>query len=86
MSKTIDSEIQSAIGSTQPFTRARQKALAQLKWVISDDDGHYLIAGVDTQFTGDKSQASVYDGRDNQEMKLRFFRAVTGRALRVELI
>lgn len=81
--------IQKACDSTPPYTKAREKALAGVRWALKSDDG-YLVLGKSVifdapRFVASVKDATIYDGRDNEEMKRRYFEALTGKSLIVEL-
>lgn len=76
----IAKQIQSACQATPPFTTARNKALADVRWVLRDQFGDY-VADTNSPFidmTIERERALVFDGRDNEEFKVRYYNAVTG--------
>lgn len=86
---TLTTAIQGACDATPAFTRARRKALAAVKWRLRSPDGQY--AGLDPRefyrcTLTDAEHASVFDGRDNEVMKCRYFSAVLKVPLTVELV
>jgi hypothetical protein len=86
---TLDAKIKAACDSTEPFTRARKKALAAVRWVLRDHLGEYVAIPVTAhgiQMTKDITAACVFDGRDNEKMKVDFYRAVTGLDFAVEVL
>lgn len=87
---TLDQRIKAACDATEPFTKARKKALAEVRWVLRDQFGHYVAKTVrladGVQMTADASKTVVFDGRDNEVMKVNFFQAVTGLDLEIVLV
>lgn len=63
-------------GTTKTGSHARSKALAGVQWFLATEDGRavglrglvYTLVPIE--------EAEIYDGRDNEEMKLRYFEAV----------
>lgn len=84
MSETLTRQIKSACGSTQPFTKQRNKALASVKWRLRCG---LLYAGLDglEVVLVEQDNAQVFDGRDNEAMKKRFYEAASGYKFEVEL-
>lgn len=77
-----------AMKGTKPFTNARNDALATVRWVLATDDGRFVAVN-DTAQAGlarDPAKATIYDGRDNEELKTLFFEAILGVALTVVLL
>jgi len=70
-------------GSTKPGTSARNKALAEVQWFLASDDGRAVgLRGLATALVP-LEEAQIYDGRDNEEMKRRYFEAVLKVTLKV---
>lgn len=70
-------------GPSKPRTRARMKALAGVKWFMATDDARAVgLRGV-TAALVPLEEAEVYDGRDNEEMKRRYFEALLKVPLKV---
>ncbi len=55
---------------------ARKDALKKLQWVL-------VIDGWPVQ---DESGALIFDGRDNEEMKVRYYKAISGREVEIHLV
>ena len=77
---------------TKPFTAARKKALSQVKWVLSNDAGN-LWAAMDNSEIGGRvyltpkiEDAVIFDMRDNEQIKCRFYSALLKTPMVVELI
>jgi len=63
-------------GPTNPGTSARNKALAEGQWLLASDDGRAVgLRGLASALVP-LEEAQIYDGRDNEEMKRRYFEAV----------
>ena len=68
-------------GPTRPKTKARMAALASVKWLLATEDGQAVgIQGMAAKLVP-LEEAQVFDGRDNEDVKQRFFEAL----LRVRL-
>lgn len=83
--KTIQSEINRACDSTKPFSKARSKALADVKWRLRCG---LLYAGLNESLDVvlvERGAAQIFDGRDDQDLKQRFYRAASGYKFEVEL-
>ncbi len=63
-------------GETKPGTRARAKALAGVQWFLATEDGRAVGPRGTTYALVPVENAEIYDGRDNEEMKRRYFEAV----------
>ena len=63
-------------GPAKPRTRARMKALAGVQWFLATDDARALGLRGLTAALVPLEEAEIYDGRDNEEMKRRYFEAV----------
>lgn len=77
-----------ATAGTRPFTRARNRALARVRWVLATNDGRFVaVDGRGLARLADRqAEAAVYDGQDNEELKARFFEALLGERLTVVLL
>jgi len=75
--KTIQSEITRVLTETQPKTKARNKALASVRWVLASEKGFCALQGVKIVFVPDVASAQVFDGRDSEETKASFYSAIT---------
>jgi hypothetical protein len=63
-------------GPTRPKTKARMAALASVKWFLATEDGQAVgIRGVASKLVP-LEEAQVFDGRDNEDAKRRFFEAL----------
>jgi hypothetical protein len=63
-------------GGTKPRSRARAKALAGVQWFLATEDGRAVGHEGMTYGLVPLEEAEIYDGRDNEEMKRRYFEAV----------
>ena len=88
MSTLIQDSIASSIQNTEPNTMKRMRALAKVRWVLATTDGKFV--SVDNQaratLTNELSQATIYDGRDNEDLKCRFMETLLRVPLLVVLI
>jgi hypothetical protein len=80
--------ISRAIRGTKPQTNARMQSLANVRWVLATDDGRFVAVDerAHAQLVSNPSQAVVYDGRDNEALKTRFFVALFKVPLSVVLL
>lgn len=86
--QTIDSAIATAVATSAPG-KARKAALMGVRWVLRS--GSFFVGPIDAKtmdcpLVTDRSQAQVYTGCDNHEMKARFFSAIFGAPFTTELI
>lgn len=88
--KTIEQAIAKAIESTPERTKARNQALASVKWRLVTPLG--LCAGLSNHFPFEEilvvpedPRALVFDGRDNEQAKLQWFKLATGQNLEIQL-
>ncbi len=88
MPSLMDKTIAHACVGTKPRTRGRMKALAKVRWVLATDDGWFVRVDrlISVSLTRNAGLATVYDGRDNDEMKCRFVEAMLHVKLTVVLI
>ena len=81
--------ITQACASTAPRTQARKDALANIKWRLKASGQNLYIAlggGLfDDKALVPKENALVFDARDNEAMKLRYYEAITHLKLEIEL-
>lgn len=74
----LQSAIERACTASAPFTARRTTALAEVRWVLASDDGRFV--SVDSRgfagLTDAAAEATVYDGRDNERLKVAFFEAL----------
>lgn len=88
MPSLIQREMHRRMRGTKPGTAARMTKLASVRWVLATDDAHFVA--VDDQaavsLTRDAGKAAVYDGRDNETLKLRFMEALLREPLQVVLL
>ena len=83
---SLFSGIEAASVGTPPKTTARNKALASVKWVLKEACGLYVgLKNLQTVLV-DKSEATIFDGRDNEAMKQKYFTALTGGNFTIELV
>lgn len=80
--------ISKAVQGTEPQTKARMQALASVRWLLATDDGQFVT--VDDKgkasLIRDPAKAAIYDGRDNEKIKLRFMETLLGVPLTVVLM
>jgi hypothetical protein len=75
-----------------PAGRARLAELKAIQWRLVDAVGNYVqpCGGMADLMNpprfGPLDTAAVFDGRDNEDQKLRYFTATTGRVLSVEIL
>ena len=86
--KELESKIAAAI-TLAP--KERTKALKSIRWRLKvssiTNDVYINSESLDGQYLTDiPSEATVFDGRDNQEMKLRYLGILTGETLEIELL
>lgn len=88
MSSLMEKTITQACVGTNPRTRARMKALSKVRWVLATEDGWFVRVDslMSVSLTRNAGLATVYDGRDNEEMKCRFMEAMLHVKLTVVLI
>lgn len=88
MPTLINREIADAVRGTAPRTSARMRALASVRWVLATDDGRFVTVDerASVALTGEPAKAAVYDGRDNEELKVRFMEALLHVPLTVVLL
>lgn len=83
MSETITQQIKAACGSTKPFTKERNKALASVKWRLRCGLLYAGLRGTEIVLV-EQSSAVVFDGRDNADLKRNFYQLVSGYKFEVE--
>lgn len=73
--------------AAHPERKARWKAMKQLKWrMYCPQLGLWAgMRGLDIVPVASVGEALVFDGRDNEEHKLRFYRASTGIQWEIQL-
>jgi hypothetical protein len=88
MPPLIQRAISRTIRGTKPQTVSRMKALANVRWVLVTDDDRFVAVDDRAQasLVHHSSQAVIYDGRDNEELKVRFFEALFKVPLTVVLV
>jgi hypothetical protein len=82
----LGSLIAEAVNTTEPG-KARTDALKAIRWQFRGPNGEYvgLDGGTNCAFVP-QSNAQVFDGRDNQEAKRRFWQAQMRVTLTIEVI
>ena len=83
----LHERIAEACSVTKPRTRERNKALAKIRWRLESFEG--LCVGMDDKLGSAlvlPGNALVYDGRDNEDMKKKFFETVLGVELAIVLL
>lgn len=88
MPSLMQSSIERAVEGTRPFTAARNRALASVRWVLATADGRFVAVDGQAQvrLVSESAKAAIYDGRDNEELKRPFFEALVGVPLTVVLL
>jgi len=88
METLMRSTITRAVKGTKPFTNARNHALATVRWVLATEDGRFVAVNdkAQAELVRDPAKATIYDGRDNEELKTQFMEAILGSALTVVLL
>jgi hypothetical protein len=88
MKNLLHQAIDRATEGTPPKTAARMRALASVRWVLATEDGRFVTVDerARASLTTDPTTATVYDGRDNEELKLRFMEALLGAPLSVMVL
>lgn len=77
--KELNQRIQVLKEQFQNDPKALWKAMKTVKWVMYCPQlGLWAKSGIHIALVESQSEATVFDGRDNEVMKIRFFRAVTG--------
>lgn len=83
--RKLETLIEVACSNTSEHSNERNKALARIKWRLRSG---LLYAGLDRAqrcvLVG-PDDALVFDGRDNEHAKAKYFSAVMGRQFEVEL-
>ena len=83
----LHGKIADACSATKPKSRQRMKALAKIKWRLESFEG--LCAGLDDKFGCAlvlPYHAQIFDGRDNEELKKKFYETVLGVELAIVLL
>jgi hypothetical protein len=74
------------VGTPKSAGTSRANALASIEWVLKEACGLYVgMKNLQTALV-EKAEASVFDGRDNEAMKLKYFTALTGGNFTIELL
>ncbi len=84
----LSQSIARAMRGTAPRTNARMHALAKVRWVLATDDGRFVAVDdhARASLVREPSRATIYDGRDNEEAKARFFSALLREPVSVVLL
>lgn len=86
----LAARIKAACDSTPPKTKARNKALAEIKWVMkvanSSVDAYCRLDNGQCGLTSKLEHADIFDGRDNEAMKLRFWSLMLDEPLELVLL
>lgn len=88
-SQHLAEKIAATIASTQAGTKARASALSGIKWSLESESG--LVVGLDDEggcilCPAESPLAQVFDGRDNEAMKLRVYQMIIGETLSIVLL
>lgn len=88
MAPPLHELITAAVDGTAPRTQQRMLALARIRWVLAAGDGRFVAVDdrARARLTPYAAQASIYDGRDNEALKTKFFEALLGERLTVVLL
>jgi hypothetical protein len=70
-------------GDTKPGSQARAKALAGVPWFLATEDARAVGLRGPTAALVPLEETETYDGRDNEEMKRRYYEAVLNVPLKV---
>lgn len=83
--QTLSDRINEAVAANLPGP-LRTKALKGIRWVMECPDGYAMLDGLQCALTTDPDRAQVYDGRDNEKMKLAFWSQQLGTPLTVSFL
>jgi len=88
MQNLVRRSIDRAVQGTRQRTAARMRALASVRWVLATDDGRFVSMNdrAVAELTDHAGKATVYDGRDNEQLKHRFMEALLRVPLTVVLL
>jgi hypothetical protein len=88
MPTLLRKSITRAVHGTKAGTTQRMRALARVRWVLATDDGYFVAVNnrALATLTRDPARASIYDGRDNEALKARFFEVLLKVPLTVILL
>ena len=87
MNTELSNRINAAMASTQPFTKARNKELSKVKWVLLCEKGYAALSpAFSCIIVPDLCDAMVFDGRDNEEMKANCYSTALGVQFVVEIL
>ena len=78
MPSLLEREIADACGGTAAGTTARMQALAKVRWVLATENGMFVMVDsvASVRLTDHLSEATIYDGRDNEILKCRFMERI----------
>ncbi len=86
----LAARIKAACDSTPPKTKARNKALSEVRWAMkvanSSVDVYCCLKGMSCDLTSDLAEAQVFDGRDNEVHKLQFWSLMLDEPLELVLL
>ena len=73
----LEKAIAQAVADGEPQSKERTNALKCVLWVMRAGP-KYIVSDLswETQLTNDIRNATIFDGRENQELKARFFSAI----------
>lgn len=87
MNTELTKRIEAAMAATPPYTKARNKALASVKWVLLCADGYASLSPqARCIIVPDLCDAMVFDGRDNEERKVATYSSALGTPFVVEFL
>lgn len=88
MASLMHSTIARAAKGTKPFTKGRNRALATVRWILATKDGRFVAVNEQAQaeLVREPAKATIYDGRDNEQLKASFFEAIFGVPLQVVIL
>lgn len=84
---TLQDRIAAACQSAPAGTKARNKALQGIRWVLKDFHGNYaFLNDIDCDLTPNLHEASVFTACDNEVAKRKFWEAQLGCNLEIEVL
>ncbi len=75
--KTVQDAIAEAIKIGKPKTKERLAALKSVRWYLRTSYGYVCVQD---------GEPTIFDGRDNEEMKCRYYSAILGVPVTAELV
>lgn len=81
----LELRILAATVGTAPLSKERNAALKKVKWKLREASGLYAALDKVNIVLTDEKNAMVFDGRDNEQIKVKFYNAATGGNFKVEI-